>query len=149
MVKNSEKEKLHDEIRDLKARLVRALADYDNLQKRTVAEKDQIIRRANLNLLAEMLPWYDLLKKAQENVADPALELVRKEFEGLLEKTGVETIDQEGVVFDPKIHEVVEAVSGGKDNQVAEVVHAGYKMGDVVIRPAIVKVYSHKENDKS
>jgi molecular chaperone GrpE len=147
MVKSGDVKKLQTEIEDLKTRLLRALADYENLQRRTEAEKEQIIKRANLNLIGELLPLFDLVKKAHDNLGDPALGLVKKEFESILEKADLEPIDQKDVGFDPQIHEVVDVVSGGQDGQVAEIVHNGFRLGNWVLRPAKVKVY--KSDDKN
>lgn len=138
---------LKDEIVSLKTQLVRALADYDNLQKREEKDKELVSKRASLRLLSEILPLLDLVKKAQANLSDPALQLVEQSFEELLKKEGLEKIDSNGVEFDPNIHEVIQVVSGEQENKVAEVLASGYKYGDWVLRPAQVKVYS--KNDQS
>jgi molecular chaperone GrpE len=128
------------EILELKTRLQRALADYDNLQKRTEKEKEETGLRAQIRLVTEFLPLYDLVVKAQLNLKDPALELVLKEFERLFDSLGIEKIGNTGEKFDPQYHEVV-AVTPGKDQgTVAEVIHHGFRLGDWVLRPAQVKV---------
>lgn len=138
---------MEEEIKDLKARLLRTLADYDNLQKRALSEKENLVKRASLNLLGDILPLVDLIKKAQENLNDPALELVVKNFEELFKKEGLEKIGEVGEEFDPAFHEVVTVVAGSDVGKIAEVISPGYKAGEWVVRPAMVKVV--QKNDKN
>ena len=144
---SKEKDKLEEEIKDLKARLLRSLADYDNLQKRALSEKENLLKRASLNLLKDILPLLDLIKKAQENLGDPALDLVAKNFEELLKREGLEKIGEVGEEFNPSFHEVVTVVSGKDSGKIAEVISPGYRSGEWVIRPAMVKVV--QKDDKN
>lgn len=145
MKKGEEVKKLEENINSLKEQLKRALADYDNLQKRTQNEKETLIFTAHNRLLVECLPIIELVKKAQENLQDPGLEFVKKEFENLLKKYGVSEIGNVGEEFDPNLHEVITTQKGGKDNQIAQVLQTGYKIHDEIVKPAIVKVF--KNND--
>lgn len=144
-MKETEK-KLKEENTDLKSRLLRTLADYDNLQKRSEIERVQSGKRASLNLLREFLPLLDLITKAQENLKDPALDLVKNTFEEIFKKEDLEKFGEVGEDFDPTFHEVIAVVPGGKENQIAEVITPGYKFEDLVLRPAMVKVYRNDKN---
>lgn len=137
---SKETHKLEEEIKDLKARLLRSLADYDNLQKRALSEKEVLVKRANLNLFKDILPFLDLVKKAQENLNDPALALVAQNFEELIKKEGLEKVGLVGEDFNPAFHEVLTVVPGKEDGKIAEVITPGYIAGDWVVRPAMVKV---------
>lgn len=145
MKKATEAQKLEDDILSLKEQLKRALADYDNLQKRTHSEKEALIFNAHNRLLVECLPIIELLKKAQENLNDRGLEIVKKEFEALLKRYGVSEIGQVDEEFDPNLHEAVTTEKGGQNNQIAEVIQTGYKINGVVVKPAIVKVFSNND----
>jgi molecular chaperone GrpE (heat shock protein) len=125
----------------LKLQLARALADYDNLVKRTEAEKAVWMSFAKKDLLVKFLPAVDSLEVAQAHLKDPGLDLVLVEIKKVFEAEGIVEIDTKGE-FDANLHEVVEVVSGGKKNLIAEVAQKGYKFIDgEVIRHAKVKVY--------
>lgn len=146
MTKTGDVKKLQEEIANLKAGLARALADYDNLQKRMVSEKEALVARANVNLITELLPLLDLINRAQGSLNDPALGLVEKSFGEILERNNLKSINEVGISFDPNIHEVVDIVPGGKKGEVAEVLAPGYRLDDWVIRPAKVRVFSDDKN---
>jgi len=125
----------------LKMQLARALADYDNLVKRTEAEKAVWMSFAKKDLLVKFLPAIDSLEVAQGHLKDPGLDLVLVEMKKVFEGEGIVEIDTKGE-FDANLHEVVEVVTGGKKNMIAEVVQKGYKFIDgEIIRHAKVKVY--------
>lgn len=121
----------------------RALADYQNLIKRTAIEKQEFAKFSNEHLLLEILPVYDNLKLALEhaekaqNNADAIKEGVKyvlKQFKGALNDMGVEEIETVGKKFD---HHIMEAVEG-KGDRVAKEVKSGYKLNGKVIAPAKV-----------
>lgn len=125
----------------LKDRLARALADYDNLVKRTEAEKSIWMSFARKDLLVKLLPIIDSLEKAQKHLKDPGLDLVLTEVKKVFESEGIIEIDTKGE-FDANLHEAIDIEAGGKKNMIAEVLQKGYKFttGEV-IRHAKVKVY--------
>jgi len=125
----------------LKDQLARALADYDNLVKRTEAEKAIWMGFARKDLLIKLLPVIDSLDTAQKHLKDPGLDLVLAEARKIFENEGIVEIDTRGV-FDENLHEAIDASPGGKKNMIAEVLLKGYKFTDgEVIRHAKVKVY--------
>ena len=126
----------------LRGQLARALADYDNLQKRVEKEKDQYRTLAKIEFLAKALPVLDDFEKVQKHTEDAGLSMAVEGFRKLLEGEGLERIDA-GVEtdFDEEVHEAVEVVDKkGKSGKIVEEVVSGWKMNGVLIRPAKVKV---------
>ena len=134
------------ETEQLKNQLARALADYDNLRKRTEAEREIWAKFSAEEILIKLLPTLDIFESAQRHLNDHGLGLAIGEFKKVLsEESLVEIKPKEGDSFDPKVHEAVESVSGGKKGKVAETVIPGWKFEDgKVVRPAKVKVYGEK-----
>lgn len=132
--KNKEKE--------LETQLARALADYDNLNKRVERERVEHTVYANLKLVVKFLPIIDMLEQSQSHLKDPGVAIALKEIDDLMESEGVERINaDDGVKYNEEMHEVVEAVDGKKGGFVVETVLSGWKYEDgLVIRPAKVKV---------
>lgn len=125
---------------EMEQRLHRALADYQNLEKR-VEEERKLLSKLSASLLIEkMLPVLENTEKAQAHLKDEGLEMVIKQFKDILISEGVEEISAEGATFDPNLHEAIETQEGEKDNIVTKVVSKGYKIEDTVIRPAKVIV---------
>ena len=123
----------------LKSQLSRALADYDNLRKRTEAEKSIWLKFAKQELLIKLLQVIDTLEVAQIHLKDKGLEMAIGQFRDVLKEEGIEEI-QAGK-FDENLHEAVETVPGGEPGKVAEIIAKGYKFSDgTVVRHAKVKV---------
>ncbi len=127
------------ETEDWKEKYLRALADYQNLQKRVEEERVGMIKYANEQLILELLEVYDNLIKASEHLSDEGLKIVIKQLEDLFKKYGLEEIATDGD-FDPQWHEGVEMVPGDEDNKICGVVKKGYKLYNKLIRPAKVRV---------
>lgn len=126
---------------NLKDQLARALADYDNLVKRTQGEKAVWMSFARKDLLVKLLPVVDSLETAQKHLKDSGLDLVLTEVKKVFESEGIVEIDVGGE-FDANLHEAIDLSPGGKKNMIAEVTQKGYKFIDgEVIRHAKVKVY--------
>jgi len=124
----------------LKDQLARALADYDNLRKRTETEKSLWLIFAKQELLLKLLPVLDTLEIAQKHLKDEGLQMAIGQFQNIFQEEGI--VEIESGKFDAKIHEAVETLTGGEKEKVAEVISKGYKFKDgPVIRPAKVKVY--------
>ena len=124
---------------DLETKYLRALADYQNLEKRVEREKDLFVKFANSILILKMLPILDNLERAQEHLKDQGIELVVKQFNDALISEGVTSISDAGGEFNPELHEAV-THGTGEEGKVTEVLEKGYKLGEKVIRPAKVKV---------
>jgi molecular chaperone GrpE len=127
--------------------LARALADYDNLRKRVEAEKANWQRFATVKVVSRLLPVLDMLENSQQYNNDEGIMLAIKEFKNAFLDLGAEEIEVSvGAEFNPLYEEAVETVEGGKTNTIAEIVQSGWRMkeGNLVIRPAKVKVYGEK-----
>lgn len=119
-----------------------ALADYQNLLKRTADEKQEFAKYANEQLIMEMLPVYDNLKVSMEHIDEAAktsgwaegIKYVIKQFSDVLKNLGIEEVEAEGKDFD---HNTMDALEG-QGEKVKKVVKAGYKLRDRVISPAKV-----------
>lgn len=128
-----------DKIADLENKWKRALADYDNLQKRIEKEKEDFLKFSNAQLLAKMLNVLDDLELSERHLKDPGLILICNRFREILKEEKVEEIEVLGRNFDPELMDAVETVDGPK-NKVIGVVLKGYKLYGKVLRPAKVKV---------
>lgn len=136
-------EELKREIEELKNNWKRALADYQNLEKRVALEKQEFAVWANANLITKLLPALDSLKKAAEQLKDEGVRLAVKQLEEALEEEGLTKIEVLGKEFTPIEMECVAAVIGKKEDEgkVAEEVRTGYNLGGRVLRAAQVTVY--------
>ena len=148
----SEEEKLENtevvksQAEEYKANWQRALADYRNLQKETVAMRSQWAQMSEENILQNFIPVYEHLKLAINNEQlandkNPWLEGVRhvtRQFAGVLKSYNVQEIKTVGEKFDPRLHEAVSEEEGGEAGVIIKEVEGGYQMGDKVIKPARV-----------
>ncbi len=144
-----EADDLKAQVTDLENRLVRVYADLDNLRRRSRIEKEELSTYANSKLITEMLPVVDNLALALQAAAGKedddlvkGVDMVFKQFLGILEKSGVTMINPVGEAFDPNRHEAVlsEPAEGTEAGVVLQVLRTGYLLGDRVLRPAMVKV---------
>jgi molecular chaperone GrpE len=129
-------------------RLLRLAADFDNYKKRAARERDEYVARANERLLKELLPILDDLERAlksaeehEEAQLEEGVRLVHRSLASLLQRNGVEEISTEGK-FDPHVHEALLAqpAEDREHGDVLDVIQKGYKLGDLVVRPARVIV---------
>ena len=126
----------------------RLTAEYDNYRKRTAKEKETIYQDAKVDTVKAFLAVYDNLERAVATDADPdsphrkGLELIFSQFKEILKKLGVEEMEALGQPFDPQRHNAVMHMEDEAfgENMVAEVFQAGFKLGEKVIRHALVKV---------
>ena len=127
--------------------LQRTAADYANYRRRTEQERAQQRLAANEQLLREIVPVLDDLQRGlaalppdeRESKLAEGVRLVEQKFLNVLRKHGVTPIESLGQPFDPAIHEAVEADPAG-GNTVVDVYVPGYRLGDGVLRPTMVKV---------
>jgi len=125
----------------------RAAADFQNYKRRVEQERQDMARLANAALIINMLPMIDDLERALQNVDAQlagltwldGVRLIHRKFQALLEMNGGEEIAADGEQFDPNVHEAV-MFGDGEDGKVTGVVQKGYKLGDRIIRPAMVIV---------
>lgn len=129
---------------ELRAKYLRALADYQNLEKRTQEAFAERERRAGETIIRKLLPVADTLEMAEKHVRDTGLSLAVKELRTVLKDSGLVRLETVGKAFDPTEMECVEVVTG-KANHVVEEVLPGYLLSGVLVRPAKVKVGSGEQ----
>jgi len=133
-----------DELRD---RLLRATAEFDNYRKRTDRERRELSEAASIDLIKEILPVVDDFERA---LAAPGwdagtrrgVELIHRQLLESLRRRGVEPLDVVGKPFDPSWHEAVaaEPAHGRPDGEITAEVRRGYRLGQRLLRPAQVRV---------
>lgn len=135
-----ELEKLKKERDGYKNKYLRALADYQNLEKRIIEDRQEVLKDANKQLILKLLTFLDNLDKAEVFVKDHGLKMAKDNFFQLLKNEGLEEIQILGKEFNPHLAEVIDVVKGEKDNIVVGVLRKGYKLNDKIVRVAQVKV---------
>jgi len=129
---------------------IRLAADFDNYRKRQAQERESLLKYGAENTLKkviEVLDNFDRGAKANESVEDceklkESFNLVHKQLIDVLTKVGLETIEAEGKEFDPNFHEAVmqTPTSEYPEHTIIAELQKGYKLGDRVLRPALVNV---------
>ena len=126
---------------------LRLAAEYDNFRKRTIKEKEASYGNGKSDAVAKILPVYDNLSRAlnqqtQDAAYKKGVELTMNELVKILTSLGVEIFGKPGDVFDPNLHNAVmhcEDESLG-ENVIAQVFQQGFKIGEKVVRFAMVQV---------
>lgn len=135
----------------LKEANLRVQAEFQNYKRRTEKEKSEIYKYANEKIVVELLAVMDNLDRALDSISHNAedhqnvlngVEMIKKSFEDLLEKEGVQVIEAVDQAFDPNLHHAVmtEEKEGCDSDVVIEEFQKGYKLGEKVVRPSMVKV---------
>jgi molecular chaperone GrpE len=140
---------LQRQVAELTEALQRERADATNLRRRHEEEMASLRGRLKANVVRELLPVIDNFERALKHVPDDlkdneyvkGVQGVVKQFEKTLADIGVERIKTVGEAFDPRYHEAVTMEEGdGSQEVVGEELQSGYRLGDDVIRHAMVKV---------
>ena len=126
---------------------LRLAADYDNYRKRTAKEKDAAYGNGKADAIEKLLPVYDNLERAlNQETADEAykkgVEMTMNQLVSIFEGLGVEIFGAVGETFDPLLHNAVmhtEDESLG-ENTISQVFQKGFKLGDKIVRFAMVQV---------
>lgn len=137
---NEEIKRLKVEVEEYKNNWKRALADYQNLEKRRQQEHKELYDNLTIEIFRKIIPIVDSLEAAQLHLKDEGLSLVLKQFKELLEEEGIKRIETVNKNFDPRLMDCVEVVEGKEKDRVIEEVRAGYILGDKLLRAASVKV---------
>ena len=131
----------------LQDRLLRTAAEFDNYRKRMDKERRDLAEYTAGEAIKDLLPIIDNLERALQASAldDPlrkGVELIHKQMLEILRRRGVTPIEALGADFDPNVHEAVtqEESAQHRDGEVMEELQRGYKVGDRLLRPAMVKV---------
>lgn len=151
----AELKRLGEERQDLNDKLARRSADFDNFRKRTERERSETYNRALGEVVRRLLPVLDNLDRAleAERVVEvkeseefrhflQGVELINRQLGGVLESLGVEAVATVGELFDPHIHEAVatEETDAVEPDTITQEMQRGYRLGDKLLRPAMVKV---------
>lgn len=134
---------------DYKDQWLRAAADYKNFKRRVEIERAELIRSAGADLILKLLPVLDDFDRAIASIPPEIAEspwwegtqLIAHKLRLLLESQNVKAIEALGQDFDPNFHEaVLYEDAPGQDGKVIEELQKGYKLGERVLRPSMVKV---------
>jgi molecular chaperone GrpE len=146
----SAEEKLAAQVAELKDRLLRGQAEWENSRKRILREKEEAVRYANESFLERLLPVLDNFEigmQAAQTATDAkaiaqGLEMVLAQFQQVLREAGVEAVDAVGHPFDPHRHEALGHHESDKhpEGHVMTQMRKGYKLKDRLLRPASVFV---------
>jgi molecular chaperone GrpE len=140
-------EKLESDNRELKDRLLRTAAEFENFKKRSKKEMDDAATRGREQLLKELLPAIDNLERALKHAVegDPVavgIKQTEKQLLQALERFGVTRFSSLGKPFDPAVHDAIQQLetSDVAPGLVAQEFASGYTLGNRLLRPAMVAV---------
>jgi molecular chaperone GrpE len=151
----AELKRLEGEVKELKESLARRQADFENYRKRMERERSETYNRVVADIAAKLLPVLDNLKRALETEASveasesdefrhflSGVDLIYKQLNGVLDALGVKPVLAEGEHFDPHLHEAVvtEPTDAVEPDTIIQEIVRGFRLGDKLIRPALVKV---------
>ncbi|OGR51896.1 MAG: nucleotide exchange factor GrpE [Elusimicrobia bacterium GWA2_62_23] len=152
-----ELEKQKKQTEDYYNQLLRLQADFENYRKRVEKEKPELIKWGKAEILAKLLPLYDLLQAAHSHVNGSkdggnsddvlkGLEMIFKEFSRVFEAEGLRPMDPVGKPYDPMASEILGVVDGTEENDglVTEELQKGFYYGEKILRPARVKIAKKK-----
>lgn len=141
---------LKQKLTEVEGLRIRLMADFENYKKRSVKDRETILKFANEELLLSLLPVMDNMELAMKSVKEEekegsvykGVEMVYAQLKDVLEKNGLTEIKAEGAEFDPNLHDAVMrgSAEGVPDNMILEVLRKGYQLEGRVIRPSMVKV---------
>ena len=134
-------------IKEANNKYLRLMAEYDNYRKRSQKEREALYGDIKADVVNKFLPVYDNLVRALDQPTEDeayrkGVEMIMAQFNKTMEGLGVTEIDSIGETFDPNLHNAVMHVDDETkgENEVVEVFQKGFKLGDKVIRFAMVKV---------
>ena len=146
-VKKEEKDPVQQELDETKDRLLRLTAEYSNYKRRSEKEKQDAYVYAKSDTIKALLPVIDNLERALANETKDydafkkGVEMTFDNLTSILETLGVEVFGEPGDIFDPNLHNAVMHVEDEehKNGEIVDVFQKGYKIGDKIVRPAMVK----------
>ena len=145
--KTEKKEDNSEAIKEANDKYLRLMAEYDNYRKRSSREKDALYGDIKADVVTKFLPVYDNLVRAlDQSTEDEAyrkgVEMIMTQFEKTMKDLGITEIESLGKTFDPNLHNAVMHVEDEEkgENEIVDVFQKGFKLGDKVIRFAMVKV---------
>ena len=160
----SEEEKLEisseEKIEELEDKLLRTVAEMDNMRKRSDKERSEAYKIGASIFIKDMLPIIDNLQRALTSFVDDegsdtksfvdGTNAILRDFESLLDKTGVKTINPEGEKFDPNFHEAMFEIPSDEHEAgiILQVIEQGYVLENRLLRAAKVGVSTKKNEEK-
>ena len=160
----SEEEKLEispeEKIEELEDKLLRTIAEMDNMRKRSDKERSEAYKIGASIFIKDMLPIIDNLQRALTSFVDDegsdtksfvdGTNAILRDFESLLDKTGVKTINPEGEKFDPNFHEAMFEIPSDEHEAgiILQVIEQGYVLENRLLRAAKVGVSTKKNEEK-
>ena len=160
----SEEEKLEispeEKIEELEDKLLRTVAEMDNMRKRSDKERSEAYKIGASIFIKDMLPIIDNLQRALTSFVDDegsdtksfvdGTNAILRDFESLLDKTGVKTINPEGEKFDPNFHEAMFEIPSDEHEAgiILQVIEQGYVLENRLLRAAKVGVSTKKDEEK-
>ena len=160
----SEEEKLEispeEKIEELEDKLLRTVAEMDNMRKRSDKERSEAYKIGASIFIKDMLPIIDNLQRALTSFVDDegsdtksfvdGTNVILRDFESLLDKTGVKTINPEGEKFDPNFHEAMFEIPSDEHEAgiILQVIEQGYVLENRLLRAAKVGVSTKKDEEK-
>lgn len=140
--------KAEEQVKEAQDKWLRQLAEFENFRKRTNQEKQGMYNNGVRDTIEKFLPVVDNFERAvaatedKESSTYKGIEMILKQMLDVMAAMGVEEIPAEGEAFDPNVHAAVMHIEDEScdENVVVEVFQKGYRHGDKVIRPAMVKV---------
>jgi len=151
----AELKRLESEVKELRDSLARRQADFENYRKRMERERTETFNRVVADIASKLLPVLDNLKRALDAEASveasesdefrhflSGVDLIYKQLNGVLDAFGVKPVPAVGEQFDPHMHEamVTEETDEYEPDTVIQEIVRGFRIGDKLIRPALVKV---------
>ena len=154
MSKKDSTKELEERVAGLENQLKRAVADYQNLEKRVAEGRSELNAWGTSELICRLLPVLDHLEKAVEGAGETekqsgwfqGVEMSIKQFKDVLKNEGLEEIESDGQ-FDPSLHEAID-IREGENDMVLEIGQKGYTLKGRVIRPTKVVVGKKGEGEK-
>ena len=147
--KEKKKDKLQEQLDELKDKNLRQMAEFENYRRRTEKEKQAMFETGAKSVIEKLLPVVDnferglgALKEEEKGAFSDGMEMIYKQLMGELEKLEVKPIDAVGKEFDPNLHNAVMHVDDEElgENVVAEELQKGYMYRETVVRHSMVKV---------
>ena len=139
--------KLTEENAQLKDQLLRKMAEFDNFRKRTAREKEELAAHVKAGCAEPIISLIDNFERAlscpcSDTEFYKGIQMLSTQFTDMLKNLGIEEIEALGKPFDPNLHNAVNQVQDDQypENTVSQVFQKGYKMGDKVVRHAMVVV---------
>ncbi|MFW5947025.1 MAG: nucleotide exchange factor GrpE [Gemmatimonadota bacterium] len=153
---STEVEELREELDSLNDRHLRLAAEFDNYRKRNRRDRETLATRLQADLVGSLLDVLDDLQRVAEGSDDvnaaavlEGVQLVEKKFMTVLEAAGLTPVEAEGR-FDPEVMEALGTVptdDPDQDGEVADVFQRGYRLQDMLLRPARVRVYQYEDDE--